>query len=210
MACAAFMVSCDKPVDDSHIITVASDKLLDEVRQNKDEVFAEVYVVRVGESDEWTPVNAIEGFEYEEGYEYRLKVDAMPSGDNPSVKVLEVVLKEGKTSENLPKSFIDTFAPIEVSYFVDADDKDTIESDLLSNPDIPWDCHYSFTEGMSQWLLADASQKPLMYGDLVRGTVESSEIPEVFKMFPLEEQMVSTMKFVFVHNSGGGDESGRV
>ncbi len=208
MACAAFVVSCDKPVDEAHIITVASKKLLDEVCQNKYEVFAEVYAVRVGESDEWTPVNAIEGFEYEEGYEYRLKVEAMPSGDNPSVKVLEVVSKEGKTSENLPKSFIDTFVPIEVSYFVDADYKDIIESDLLNNPDIPWNCHYSFTEGMYQWAIADGSQTPLMHGSVERNSVGNSEMPEVFKLLPPDSQVHSMIKFTFVSDDEE-NETGR-
>ncbi|MCC8133465.1 MAG: DUF4377 domain-containing protein [Tannerellaceae bacterium] len=66
-------------------------------------------LVKSGEETEWTFLyGGIEGFDYQPGYEYVLKVQVQevenPVADQSSIRyiLIKVISKEKKTSENLP------------------------------------------------------------------------------------------------------------
>lgn len=73
----------------------------------------DVYAVMKEQSTEWKPLESIGGFEYESGYEYRIRISETSYLDYrmgapawTEYNLLEVISKDKKTSENLPHDFI--------------------------------------------------------------------------------------------------------
>jgi hypothetical protein len=106
--------------DESNIIdkkeyslTIASKKVLGVVSSCGCNSLAEVYAAKKDNSDTWIQQSAIDGFEYEAGYEYIIQVKETSYLDynrsEPSwteYKMIKLISKEKKTSESLPKNFI--------------------------------------------------------------------------------------------------------
>ncbi|MGL4852454.1 MAG: DUF4377 domain-containing protein [Phocaeicola sp.] len=78
---------------------------------------ADLYAVKIADAQEWTPFTAsLPDFEYEEGFEYRLKVSQTNYLDyrmgDPAwseYALLEVLSKEEHASQGLPGDFIPTW-----------------------------------------------------------------------------------------------------
>ena len=73
----------------------------------------EVYAVKKDHSDTWIQQSWIDGFEYENGYEYKIKVRETSYLDynrsEPAwteYKMTELISKEKKASEGIPDNFI--------------------------------------------------------------------------------------------------------
>lgn len=74
---------------------------------------SEVYAVQDVGSQKWKPLVNIQGFDYENGYEYVIKISETNYLDyrrgDPAwteYKLIEVISKEKKESEGLPEHFI--------------------------------------------------------------------------------------------------------
>lgn len=188
-----------------YVMTVASKKLAYAIFSGRDS-FTEAYAVKKEGSQTWEPLMYISDFDYEEGYEYELRVSETSYYDErrsePSwteYKMLELVNKTEKQSEGLPGSFIDErcYNPVEVRYAVEADNKAVIENDIRNNRSIPFGCSYVFAYDNANWLLADANNDVRAYGSVSRKNVDSSEFPESYKLLPPDGQVVSSMEWTF-------------
>lgn len=100
--CAVVFCHCKKS-DEDIMMTVASRKSSCYVVEK-----SSCYIVRIGNSPDWlTIADYINGFEYEPGFEYVIKVQEKrinnPPEDYRGEYILkEIVSKEKKDSENLP------------------------------------------------------------------------------------------------------------
>lgn len=119
---AVILCSCSSDDDEGgrqvlsskdYIITVASHKLEGVVTSSGYSYKAEVFAVKKDNSNTWESLSGITGFEYENGYEYCLKIKETHYLDNSMgettwtvYELLDLVSKEKKESEGLPDNFI--------------------------------------------------------------------------------------------------------
>lgn len=192
---------------EEYVMTVASKKLA-YVIFNDSDFFTEAYAVRKEGTQAWEPLTFISGLDYEEGYEYEVRVSETSYYDErrsesswTEYKLLEVMSKTEKQSEGLPVSFIDerSYKPVDVRYIVEADDKAVIENDIRSNGSIHFGCSYVFSFDMNNWLLADNNNEVMAYGALSKKDVDSSDFPESYKLLPPDGQVVSSMEWTFYY-----------
>ena len=128
-----------------YTLTVASVKLPGVLTSSGSNVLADVYAVKNEQSTDWEAHGSIGKFEYEEGYEYQIRISETSYLDynmgDPAwteYELLEVISKERKNSENLPPHFIPDwyfeqrcpYINPEFAYAIEADQKDEIENDL--------------------------------------------------------------------------------
>lgn len=122
--CAMSLCGClaDDDVDEEgrkvlsskdYVITIASHKLEGVLTSCGMSLKGEVLAVKKDGSTTWEPWGGITGFDYEEGYEYRLKINETDYLDyrmgDPAWtehKLLEVLSKEKKETEGLPGDFV--------------------------------------------------------------------------------------------------------
>lgn len=96
-----------------YVITVASHKLEGVVTLSGMNIKSEVLAVKKDNSNTWEAWGGIEDFNYEQGYEYRLKINETTYLDysmgDPAWtehKLLEVLSMEQKETEGLPENLI--------------------------------------------------------------------------------------------------------
>jgi hypothetical protein len=96
-----------------YVLTIASHKVPGVVSECGNNVLTEVYAVKKDHSDTWIQQSWIDGFEYENGYEYKIKVRETSYLDynrsEPAwteYKMTELISKEKKASEGIPDNFI--------------------------------------------------------------------------------------------------------
>ena len=96
-----------------YTLTVASVKLPGVLTSSGSNVLADVYAVKNEQSTDWEAHGRIGKFEYEEGYEYQIRISETSCLDynmgDPAwteYELLKVISKERKVSENLPPHFI--------------------------------------------------------------------------------------------------------
>ena len=96
-----------------YTLTVASKKLPGVITSYGNNSIIDVYAVKSESQSEWQPFGDILKFDYEPGYEYRIRLSKTSYLDyrmgDPAWSVyelLEVLSKEHKNSENLPNDFI--------------------------------------------------------------------------------------------------------
>ena len=94
-------------------LTVASVKLPGVLTSSGYNFMSEVFAVKRDESSSWEAMGVIGGFEYVEGYEYRIRISETSYLDDrrgdpawTEYKLMEVVYREKKDSEGLPLNFI--------------------------------------------------------------------------------------------------------
>ena len=122
-----------------YTLTVASVKLTGVLTSSGSNVLADVYAVKNEQSTDWEAHGSIGKFEYEEGYEYQIRISETSYLDynmgDPvctEYELLEVISKERKDSENLPPHFIPDwyfeqrcpYINPEFAYAIEADQKD--------------------------------------------------------------------------------------
>lgn len=98
---------------EEYTLVVASQKLPGLVFSCGTSVEADIYPVKNTNDTKWETLSYIDGFEYEPGYEYIVKISKtsyldwrMGSPSWTEYELLEIVSKEKKDSENLPEHFI--------------------------------------------------------------------------------------------------------
>lgn len=124
-------------------------------------------------------------------------------------ELLEVISKEKKASEGLPKHFIpeafykDKFLP-KYRYAVEADNKEVIEEDLKNNSILPLDYHYFYyahSEG-PKWLVIKDDTNVLGPGLIKRTNRTQEEFPEVYQILPPDGQVNGFMEWSFLDEEG--------
>lgn len=102
-----------------HTMVVASQKLQGLLYSDGFTTVADVYAVKIGDVQKWQPYEYVDGFDYENGCEYVIKVKVTSYVDKrrrdsswSTHDLLEVISKEKKDSEELPEHFIpDWYTP---------------------------------------------------------------------------------------------------
>jgi|SRR5699024_788515 len=96
-----------------YTLTVASEMLPGVFTSCGSSVLADVYAVKEEGAQEWTYLQYIGNFDYESGYEYRIRIGrtsyldfSMGEPAWTEYKLLEIISKERKDSEGLPESFV--------------------------------------------------------------------------------------------------------
>lgn len=138
----------------------------------------------------------IEGFEYNKGYDYKLKVKISPL-ENPST--------DGSTVRyELREIIFQHKAPfkIQLTYAVDAELKSIIEDDLRNTSSYLVGSGYVFNEALSTWVLVDADYTPLLNGIYHRENGPHAELPTSYKLLPPDAQIVTHVKWTFIFQSG--------
>lgn len=140
--------------------------------------------------------NQIEGFEYNKGYEYKLKIRITP---------LENSSTDGHTDRyELREIIFQHKVPfkIQLTYAVDADLKSIIEDDLRKTSSYLVGSGYVFNEENSTWTLVDADYTPLLNGIFHRENGVHTELPASYKLLPPNEQIVTYVKWTLIFQSG--------
>lgn len=198
-----------------YTLTVASVKLLGILTSSGSNVLADVYAVKNEQSTNWEAHGSIGKFEYEEGYEYQIRISKTSYLDynmgDPAwteYELLEVISKERKDSENLPPHFIPDwyfeqrcpYINPEFAYVIEADQKDEIENDLKTDATYKFGglrCYIAFT-GTRKWFLLDADMHIVNQGFLISRGKGPTEFPESYKLLPPESKVSGYGEFYFV------------
>lgn len=198
-----------------YILTVASAKIPGVVTSCGNINQMDVYAVMKEPSTEWEAFESIGGFEYESGYEYRIRISktnyldySMGEPQWTEYDLLEVISKEEKTSKNLPYNLIPnwyyenycTFINPEYQYGIDAEQKEIIENDIKSNSALSFGgLHYYITPGGKNWFLLDNGMKTIAQGYLKKINIDNyTELPESYKILPLKGNMLGCMQCDFI------------
>ncbi|WP_281513484.1 DUF4377 domain-containing protein [Bacteroides acidifaciens] len=216
------VTSCNDDEEDKKVtgykeytLTVASEKLPGVLTSSDNNVLTDVYAVKNEQSTDWEAQGSIGKFEYEEGYEYQIRISETNYLDyrmgDPAwteYELLEVISKEHKNSENLPPHFIpdwyfEQYCPYinpEFAYAIDADKKEDIENDLKTNSTYKFGGlrYYIAFYGIGIWFLQDDDMHTVEHGVLIRKSKELTEFPESYKLLPLEIKNYEFGEFNFV------------
>ena len=157
-------------------VTVASEKIPGVYMSCGNNILTDVYAVRYAGEDDWKMLASIEGFEYESGYEYTLRISrtdyldySMGEPAWTEYALIEEISKEAKASENVPDNFIpewyfeqyctdlDDFA-----YKVEAEHPETIATDIENDPAFSFNGGKLCMVGLGQWLLLDCLTRIIM------------------------------------------------
>ena len=182
-------------------MTVASEKVLGVYTSCGNKILTDVYAVRYAGEDGWKMLASIEGFEYESGYEYILRISRTDYLDyslgEPAwteYALIEEISKEAKASENVPDNFIpelffeqhcadlDDFA-----YKVEAEHPETIATDIKNDPAFSFNGGKLCMVGLGQWLLLDSDNNVEKWGQLKRVSMSADEMPGIYRIFPPED-----------------------
>ena len=225
LSAAAFVLaSCTRDAEEGrqvtdyreYTLTLASERIPGVFTSCGNDVMTDVYAVRQDGDNEWTMMSGtIEGFDYEAGYEYRLRVGetsyldySMGEPAWTEYSLLEEISRERKESEGLPDHFIpqsyyqDRFVP-EYRYFVDADDPELVGKGLGSSPVFPAGCHcIIYGTGLSEWIVLDDSGKMTGRGILEKKNKDYGEFPDSYLKLPPEGNVRGYMEWKFLDEDG--------
>lgn len=146
-------------------LTIASKKIPGVCWSDGFNYLSDVYAVKKENAQEWESLGVIDKFEFEKGYEYKVKISETNyldySMENPAwteYELLEIISKNRKDSENLPlhfipKSYYENVQLPKYKYVVDADNNQKlIEEELEKESLIPLDFHYIFWRSEDKFL----------------------------------------------------------
>lgn len=223
--CTFSFISCDKENEEGrkvtdykeYILTIASKKVPGVLTSAGYSYLTDVYAVKKDQSNDWVSFSNINGFDFEKGYEYKIKITetcfldySMGEPAWAEYELLEVISKEKKESEDLPLHFIpewyykDKSIP-EYKYAIEADNKGIIEEDLKSNPIMPLNYHYLLYRNNDNFMawIAIKDESNVLEPCLIKSINRSSEdIPDSYKMLPPKGQIVSCMEWTFLDEHG--------
>ncbi|WP_373201263.1 DUF4377 domain-containing protein [Phocaeicola vulgatus] len=223
LLCALSFIGCSNDDEEGRkvtdykelVLTVASNEVPG-VLLNGHNFVSEVYAVKKEQTDEWIAYGNIAGFEYEKGYEYKIKVSETTYLDytigDPSCterELLEVISKDKKESEDLPLHLVPEIyykhIPLpRYRYAVEAENKSLIEDDLKTSTLLPLDCHYLYYSSEGDFLKWIGIQdKNSVFGPyIVKNTKKPEEMPESYKLLPPEGRIVGNgIEWTFLDES---------
>ena len=197
-----------------YTLTVASVKLPGVLTSSGSNVLADVYAVKNEQSTDWEAHGRIGKFEYEEGYEFQIRISETSYLDynmgDPAwteYELLEVISKERKVSENLPPHFIPDwyfeqrcpYINPEFAYAIEADKKEDIENDLKTDATYKFrGLRYYICLATRDWFLLDTDMHIVNQGFLISRGKEPTEFPESYKLLPPESKVAGYGEFNFV------------
>lgn len=201
-----------------YTLTVASVKLPGVVTSCGNNVFTDVYAVKKEQSTEWESQGSIGNFEYEEGYEYQIRISetsyldySMGEPAWTEYELLEVISKEHRNSENLPPHFIPNwyfeqrcpYINPEFAYAIEADQKEDIENDLKTDATYKFGGlrYYIPSFVADNWFLLDDDMHTVEQGILIGRSKEPTEFPETYQLLMPEQQVLGYAQFDFVTNT---------
>lgn len=207
-----------------YTITVASQKAIGLLSSCGDNYVSEVYAVQKEHSTRWEQLGYIDGFNYETGYEYTLRISETNYLDHSmgepawtEYKLIELVSKEEKVSEDIPNNFIPDWYYTEYCktidenfrYYIDAEDKPAIEEDLNSNPMITFNgLHCYIDNKWTRWFLINDNKEITMLGFIKKENKESANIPESYINLKPEGTIQGFMEWTFIMgNNPDNDEN---
>ena len=196
-----------------YMLTMASKKIPGVLWSEGFNYLSEVYAVKKEQSDEWSAFGNIDGFEFEKGYEYQIKIGetsyldySMGTPAWTERELLEVISKDKKDSENLPlhfipKTYYDNIPLPQYRYAVEADNKELIEQDLEDNSLIPLDYHdmlYRGEDNFLKWIALQDDNK--VFGPYIIQTKSKApeEMPESYKILPPDAQIAGYGEWTFL------------
>lgn len=218
-------ISCDKENEEGrkitdykeYVLTVASEMKPGVMWSDGYNYLKEVYPVKKENTEEWEALGYIDGFEFEKGYEYKIKISETSYLDHSmgqpawtEYDLLEIIYKEKKGSEGLPKHFIpetfykNKFLP-KYRYAVEADNKEVIEEDLNNNSILPLDYHYMLYRGEDsslRWIAIKDDSNTLGPCIIKSENKDPEKMPESYKLLPLEGNVNGFMGWSFLDEEG--------
>ena len=179
------------------ILTVASNKVPG-LLQEGHSLISDVYAVKKDQTDKWGTYGYIAGFEYEKGYEYKIKVSETTYLDysmrDPSWTerdLLGIISKDKKDSDGLPlhlipEKYYENIPLPRYRYAVEADNNELIERDLASNPILPADYRYTYynSEGCMKWIGIQDDCNVFGPYSIKQSSRKPEEMPESYKLLP--------------------------
>lgn len=197
-----------------YTITVASEKVTGLGFSCGNNYVSDVYAILKEHSAEWEQLAYIEGFEYETGYEYTLRISETSYLDHnmgepawTEYNLIETISKEKKTSEGVPDNFIpdwfysDYCATVnpEFQYYIDADENASIEEDINTNPMVTFNSLNCYMDNSwTRWFLVNEKKEIDMLGFINKMNKDSADIPESYKNLKPEETITGTMEWTFI------------
>lgn len=218
-------ISCDKEDEEGrkitdykeYVLTVASEMRPGLMLAEGPDFLKEVYPVKKENSEEWETLSNVDGFEFEKGYEYKIKISETGYLDyrmgQPAwteYDLLEVISKEKKNSEELPKHFIpetfykNKFLP-KYRYAVEADNKEVIEENLNNNSILPLDYHYMLYRGEDsslRWIAIKDDKNTIGPCIIISRNKDPEKMPESYKLLPWEGNVYGFMGWQFLDEEG--------
>ncbi len=222
--CAFNVISCDdggekeRKVTDykEYVLTVASEMKPGVMWSDGLNYLKDVYPVKKENTEEWEALGYIDGFEFEKGYEYKIKISETSYLDErmgqpawTEYDLLDVLSKEEKDSEGLPLHFIpewfyEEHVLPEYQYAVEADKKEIIEEDLKNNTILPLDYHYLYysnSEG-SKWFAIKDDKNTLGPCIIKSENKDLEKMPESYRLLPPEGDVYGFMEWLFLDEGG--------
>lgn len=216
-------ISCDNDDEEGrkvtdykeYNLTVASKKVPGLLTSCGNEYLTDVYAVKKEQSNEWIAFGEIKGFEFEDDYEYRIRISETSYLDYSMGEpawtehtLLSVISKEKKDSKDFPLHFIperyykERFVP-EYKYAVEAEKKELIEEDLKVNSILPPECYYFiYATGLTKWIILDDENSVQGKGVLKRINKNYEEFPESYKILVPERKIRGYMEWTFLDEVG--------
>ena len=183
-----------------YTLMVASAKLPGVLTSSDNNVLTDVYAVKNEQSTDWEAHGSIGKFEYEEGYEYQIRISETNYLD---YRMGDPAWTEYELLEVIPDWYFEQYCPYinpEFAYAIDADKKEDIENDLKTNSTYKFGGlrYYIAFYGIGIWFLQDDDMHTVEHGVLIRKSKELTEFPESYKLLPLEIKNYEFGEFNFV------------
>mgnify|MGYP005944664983 FL=1 len=192
-------------------LTVASKQLLGFAYFDGKKLFRKVYAVKKDGSQNWESFSAIQNFTYEKGYEYRIRISDTSYLDYDSNalawtehKLLEVLSKEKRDSENLPENLLlDNYVCLnaKLRYVIEADNKDEVEKKLMNSNYPTFICkQFVFNREFTEFAMLNENNEFLVLADglLKRETINKEDFPESYQLIPMEGRVTATERWTFL------------
>jgi hypothetical protein len=218
-------ISCDKEDEEGrkitdykeYVLTVASEMKPGVMSSDGYNYLNDVYPVKKENTEDWEAMGYIDGFEFEKGYEYKIKISETSYLDyrmgQPAwteYDLLDVLSKEKKDSEGLPLHFIPEWFYEEhvlpkYQYAVEADNKEVIEEDLRTNSILPLDYHYMLYRGEDsslRWIAIKDDSNTLGPCIIKSENKDPEKMPESYKLLPWEGNVYGFMGWQFLDEEG--------
>lgn len=211
-------ISCDKEDEEGtkvtnyqeYELTVASKKVLGMIFSEGNNYFRKVYAVKKNNAQDWISFSSIQDFNYEEGYEYHIKISETTYLDyregnlsRTEYKLLDVISKEKHDSEGLPDNFLSSdynSLNAEFRYVIEADEKDEVEKRLMNNSPLFMCKQFVFNKEFTEFAMLNEDNKYLVLADgkLKIETNDNDNFPDSYKLIPLEGEVAATEQWTFL------------
>lgn len=200
-----------------YALTIASKKIPGVCWSDGFNYLSDVYAVKKENAQEWESLGFIDGFEFEKGYEYKIKISEtsylnhdMEQHAWTEYSLLEIISKDKKDSDGVPLHFIpewyykDNFIP-EYKYVVEANNKELIEEDLRTNTIIPLDYHYLLYRSdnkLMTWIAIKDDTNMLNPIFIKSMNKKTEEFPDSYTILPPKGNIVGFMEWTFLDEYG--------